>query len=589
MSRPVFTLRGRVAFADGAPAPRVWVAVVDADPDLDDLLGVGVTGPGGEFRLSFTSEAFNQEPADNELTPDIYVVLSVEADGGRVAVLRRDFGALRFEGDEDLGVIALPLCAGVRPTAAPGLRVAPGAGKLVRRLRVDDAIVEVAAREVAPLVESLTGWAGLLDGVRFEIVDAFTETYRRRVGAALGRDDFDESDLERIDRVAHSCAASFVALWDSTTRVVYLHRPVLERWNVDALKVTIGHELVHVGQSLRHPELDREQAAWFADAWARNLARPPRDPAPTRAMWRFMANLEGYAHYIETKFLRQVYTHAAEFDDVTAPATARLAERQASRAREKRFEKLKRELTEGSWQSVLEPSSFDVFTVSKGPQYEAGLASYLARAQGDRPAPFDPALRPEPLLDANVFSDLFWRAQVGCAVSQLALASLYAKGEGGVPLDHEKAAHWFRQAAEAGLPVAAFNLAALLPLEDAEKLRWLRQAAEWGLPQAQVTAGILLLREGPARDPAEAASWFRQAIAQGDTEAMFRLGGLHLEGLGVEHDVGAGLDLCKRAAEAGHVEAMLLLSQLYAQGVGRKKDPISARLWAIRAEKASAR
>ena len=65
MARAIFSLRGRVAFADGAPAPHVWVAIVDADPDLDDLLGIGITGQSGEYRLSFTAEAFNQELSEN--------------------------------------------------------------------------------------------------------------------------------------------------------------------------------------------------------------------------------------------------------------------------------------------------------------------------------------------------------------------------------------------------------------------------------------------------------------------------------------------------------------------------------------------
>src|SRR4051812_34617676 len=105
MARPIFSVRGRVAWSDGAPAAGAYVAIVDADPDLDDLLGAGATAADGSFRLSFTTEAFNQEALEQETTPDLYIVVSLPSRLGGAGptvlepALRRDFGKLAFAND----------------------------------------------------------------------------------------------------------------------------------------------------------------------------------------------------------------------------------------------------------------------------------------------------------------------------------------------------------------------------------------------------------------------------------------------------------------------------------------------------------
>src|SRR5690606_27731359 len=121
-----------------------------------------------------------------EARPDLYVVLSVMADAGAIPVARHDFGKLAFHGDEDLGTLVLPHAVGQPAVARPGLRAQPGAGKVVRRIRLEDSIVDLAAREVAPIVEELTGLSDLLTGVRFEIVDTFDAALRRMVAAVVG-------------------------------------------------------------------------------------------------------------------------------------------------------------------------------------------------------------------------------------------------------------------------------------------------------------------------------------------------------------------------------------------------------------------
>jgi hypothetical protein len=385
--RPIFTIRGLVAYADLAPA-RAFVAVVDADPDLDDLIAVGTCEPDGSFRVSFTTEAFNQEPGEAEERPDVYVVVSILDAGTPVPVLHRAFGKLEFanaEMEEDLGILVLTLREGERPPPGVGLerlRAAPGRGKVVKRLRLDEELVAIAAREVVAHVEQLTGWSGLLDGVRFEILDGFHDMQRARVERLLGRGDFGADELARLAAVARDCDAGIAAQWDPFARVVQLNRPALERQSFDYLKLTLGHELVHAGQSRARPDLDTWVHANQAESWKHLLAGTEKTVEARREAGRFMANVEGYAFYIEEMYLRRIYTHGTELAQVTTKADARF------RAWEQR-----RTVPEPPPKSVDE--AIERVEWSKTAQYRAGCAAYLMRTKGDRPAPFDGDLRPE--------------------------------------------------------------------------------------------------------------------------------------------------------------------------------------------------
>jgi hypothetical protein len=387
MSAPIFTLRGRVAFEDQTAAPDVFVAVVDADPDLDDLLGIGFTAHDGTFRLSFTREAYNQDPADSEELPDPYLVMSVTHRDALVPVLRRDYGKLAFATaamEEDLGTTVLPLRAGAPPPLPPaGLRPAPGRGKVVKRLRLDDAVIQAVAREIAPLVERLTGWPGLLDGLRFETVDYTFPSLRAHLARALGRADFAPHELALISAVARERDASALAEWDSSARVMRLHRPNLEAQNVDALKVAIGRELVHVGQSRAHPGDDALYERYRAQVWGNLLAGRRAPPELAREMGRFMANVEGYAAYIERGFLRATYTHASTIARPTADADAHyLAQETAHTVR-----------------AALPPEEAEeereLVGASKETQYVSGMTEYVTRSPGLVPARYEHDLRPE--------------------------------------------------------------------------------------------------------------------------------------------------------------------------------------------------
>ncbi|MEJ2137613.1 MAG: tetratricopeptide repeat protein, partial [Desulfofustis sp.] len=89
------------------------------------------------------------------------------------------------------------------------------------------------------------------------------------------------------------------------------------------------------------------------------------------------------------------------------------------------------------------------------------------------------------------------------ADSQYDLGLLYALGEK-VPQDYQKAAIWFRKAAEQGHARAQSNL------------------------------GYMYLRgEGVPQDYPQAVTWFRRAAEQGNVHAQFNLGDIYRKGEGV--------------------------------------------------------
>ncbi|WP_245514871.1 SEL1-like repeat protein [Jiella endophytica] len=205
------------------------------------------------------------------------------------------------------------------------------------------------------------------------------------------------------------------------------------------------------------------------------------------------------------------------------------------------------------------------------------------------------------------------------ALNDLALRHV---GGIGVARDLEKAAEFYRRAAERGQTLAARNLALLLwngeRQDTAEALRWLRQAAEAGdapsqtMLAAALSAGIgkelepgevrgwyeaaarageavamnnlaNLLKSGPDRDPARAALLHRKAAGKGLMVAVANVGFDLWHGDGVNENRPEALRWFERAAQAGSVPAMTMLAEAHLDEGRAARNPALAVRWLERA------
>ncbi|MBM3521888.1 MAG: DUF2927 domain-containing protein [Alphaproteobacteria bacterium] len=108
-------------------------------------------------------------------------------------------------------------------------------------------------------------------------------------------------------------------------------------------------------------------------------------------------------------------------------------------------------------------------------------------------------------------------------------------------------------------------------------VKYLREAAEANQIMAQRQLGIALyFAQIVARDDAEAVTWWRKAIAQGDWESSYLLGEATAAGRGTPKDPAAAYKLHRDAADRGHAGAMLRVAQALETGSGVAADPVLA-------------
>jgi len=110
------------------------------------------------------------------------------------------------------------------------------------------------------------------------------------------------------------------------------------------------------------------------------------------------------------------------------------------------------------------------------------------------------------------------------------------------------------------------------------------QAAERGQTEAMFGVGCMYLQgHGVKTDDQEAAIWLRRAARKGHVPALYSLGYLYANGRGVPKKPQWGFWLFSEAARAKHINAMIELSRCYRDGRGTEKNPAAAAYWSKQA------
>lgn len=200
-------------------------------------------------------------------------------------------------------------------------------------------------------------------------------------------------------------------------------------------------------------------------------------------------------------------------------------------------------------------------------------------------------------------------AEAGDAEAQSALGRWYAEHRA----EMEKAAVWFRRAADQGLPRGQHNMGVLaLRANQIDEARdWFDKAVESGWVPSMFALGTLLEEDGNLPGATElyrmaanegdadaqdalgrlafdedtqasherALHWSGKAAAQGNAASQTRLGTIYHEGLGVERDPEQAAAWFLKAAEQGHPGAQFMIGAACHLGIGVRKDRVAAARW----------
>jgi len=143
------------------------------------------------------------------------------------------------------------------------------------------------------------------------------------------------------------------------------------------------------------------------------------------------------------------------------------------------------------------------------------------------------------------------QAFAGVPEAQHDLAALYTAGRGGVTQNFERAALWFREAADQGVGNAAYNLGVLY---------------HQGL--------------GVEKDLPRALYWYREAAKQNHPEAQYNLGIANIEGIGTSYNAPIAAAFFENAANLGVIEAAYNLGLIYENRLlGDQVNPEQALMW----------
>lgn len=171
------------------------------------------------------------------------------------------------------------------------------------------------------------------------------------------------------------------------------------------------------------------------------------------------------------------------------------------------------------------------------------------------------------------------------------LGELYANGFG-VGRNDEKAAQWYKLAADRGDREAMFALALFRfqgrggPRDPAAGAKLFEQAANRGHISAAYNLGLLYLQgEQVAQDFKRAAELFQIGARAGSPEAQYALATLYKNGSGVPKNEDEAMRLMGQAAMSGNLDAMVEFAIAQFNGSHTRKDEAAAALMFEKAAK----
>jgi hypothetical protein len=119
-----------------------------------------------------------------------------------------------------------------------------------------------------------------------------------------------------------------------------------------------------------------------------------------------------------------------------------------------------------------------------------------------------------------------------------------------------------------------------------EAARWYKQAADAGIATAAYNLGTLYYNgQGFPQDYAKAREWFEIASRRNDPYAQFQLGTMAGDGKGVEADPKAEMAWYTKAAEQGLSAAQYNLAVMYHNAEGVDQDDVKAYAWLLLAQR----
>ena len=181
-------------------------------------------------------------------------------------------------------------------------------------------------------------------------------------------------------------------------------------------------------------------------------------------------------------------------------------------------------------------------------------------------------------------------SEEGDGLSSNSAAVMYSRGLG-TKVDNEKAAEYFRKAADAGNTEAMRNVGIMYTTGkfgytvDYEKAKeWYQKSIDAGNASAMEDMGdIYFYGQGLEKpDYNSARQWYEKSAVYGNNSAMFWLGRMYEEGYGVEVDYDIAREWYEKAVNAGSSDALNAIGVLSAKGeVSENGEPdyVTATEW----------